>query len=133
MQERSKWWSNKWRYALNAPGSAVITTIDKIDRKDTCAITVGPRRIGTLSKFDLRGNWGSGGPDGRLGYSLVEEDTGRQLADIRVARSRGRILGLSQVDIIVQLDERATTQMRWVALAAGVIVDSQLLTVLDDG
>jgi hypothetical protein len=114
----------KWSYALSEPGSSIVTSIDKVQRRSaTCAVAVGPRRVGTLRKPD----------DDRVTGYLVEDDGGRQLADVRVARTRSGIWGAPQVAIVVQIDDHATAQMRWVALATSVIVDNELLNHLGGG
>jgi hypothetical protein len=121
-------WLTKWAYEISAPGGSGMISVKRVHRSTANAsITEGPRQIGMMrppdrSRVALAFRWiGWGGKESPLG---IEDDTGRQVARVHIARVRRtrRIC-----DLVVEVEDGTSEQLRRVALAASLIAESELI------
>jgi hypothetical protein len=133
------WGLSKWRYSLRLHGQQTEIRIEKIERvKETCNLTSGGERIGTLRKLtrdDERAPRLWGAPQHPVGYR-VEDADGVEAASVVAVRLRNPLLRSlaerpTHVDIVVTITPGATMALRAVAIAGSRIVDRELLVELD--
>jgi hypothetical protein len=118
-----------WAYEVSAPGGSGMISVKRVRRlTETASMTEGPREIGMIrppdsSRVALAFRWlgmwlGNESPLG------IEDDTGRQVARVHIARvRRWREL----CDLVVEVEDGTSEQLRRVALAASLIAASEII------
>jgi hypothetical protein len=122
----------KWRYELSIPDEPEAIRVSRVRRlTDTASITQGPTQIGlirssapTLSGA-LRRAFGSPGRKKSRVFA-VEYQTGSDVASVYIARKRQRH---EHVDLVVEITDGTSEQLRKIALAASVIADLELINL----
>ena len=128
----------KWRYELSMPDEHEVISVSRVGRlTDTASITQGPLQIGTIRAgvahrrpvaVALRA---LGRPRRKKSAALVLEDhNGRRVAGIYTARNRPRYEG---VDLIVEVKDGTSEQLRKIAVAVSVIADLELIRLQGSG
>jgi hypothetical protein len=121
----------KWAYEISAPGGSGTIGVKRVRRlTETASITEGPRQIGMMRPpdpspvalaFAAIGMWWGVSTRSPV---VIEDDTGRQVARVHIARvSKIRQLG----DLVVEVEDGTSEQLRRVALAASLIAYGSLI------
>lgn len=120
----------KWRYELSLSDEPEVISVSRARRlTDAASITQGVLQIG-LIRSRPRPRSGAplkalGGPGRKKSPVLVVEDqSGHQVARIHIARKSRND---QRVDLILDVTDGASEQLRKVAVAASVIADLELI------
>ncbi|MGZ4222006.1 MAG: hypothetical protein ACXVH1_37065 [Solirubrobacteraceae bacterium] len=121
----------KWRYELSMPDEPEAISVSRVRRlTDTASITQGPLQIGMIrSRVEPRSvtvalrMLGSPGRRKSPAFALEDHD-GRQVACIYIACKRGPY---ERVDLIVDVKDGTSEQLRKIAVATSVIADRELI------
>src|SRR5207253_1618954 len=118
-------------YELSTPEAAEAISISKVRRlTDTASITQGPDQIGMIRSQVKPRSVGAdmralGSPGRRKSPALtVEDHNGREVARIYIARKRQPH---ERVDLIIEVKDGTSVQLRRIAVAASVIADLELI------
>jgi hypothetical protein len=103
----------KWRYEVTWPGESRTISIHRTSRRTTeTSISEGSRQIGTMR--------GKGSV-----VLAIEDHSGLEVASVHIARAR-RFHEL--VDLVVELEDGISEELRVTALAASLITDMSLIS-----
>jgi hypothetical protein len=104
------WGLTKWHYEVVSPGESGKITVQKASPEPT-SISEGSHQIGVMR-------------DGPTHAFVIEDDTGREVARIHIARTR---FFSERVDLIAEIEDGTSEPLRKAALAATVIADRELI------
>ena len=123
----------KWRYELSMPDEPEAISVSRVRRfSATASITQGSLQIGIVRSQVKPGPVAValralGSPGRKKSPALALEDRiGRQVARIYIARKRRRGPD-ERVDLIVEVTDGTSEQLRKIAVAASVIADRELI------
>jgi hypothetical protein len=121
----------KWRYEVISPGGGETISVMRVSRrKDPATIAQGSRQVGVLRRISRPAaltKFPRVSAVIGLGTSeslVVEDHTGRQTARVHIVENR---LSTKLVELIVEVEDGTSEQLRMVALAASLIAERELI------
>ena len=126
----------KWRYEVVAADGSETISVRRVGRwTPTATICNGPRQIGLMRP----------GSSSRIAHVLeatgfkapkrspalvIEDEPGHEVAWVHIGRTSS---GDDLVELVVEIEDRTSEQLRKVALAASVIADYELISFSSGG